>query len=525
MLCAIRLDVQWLQNALIFGHHNVKTRPPGGRTNKRFWTKANLSAYLRSCSCTVKLIDSVYLSAKNGDSVPPYPASWSDPMIFSKCHYAPMHMLFLGHVKRDIDMIPKWMGCYEILATFGKQANIYLQAVRTLRANRYFAAHPFSTSSWGTGVWVSENYLFWGRVMKFFLILPALNQQRLTMKNEKYNKEIWMIKRFVSVTQACLSHIMSKERVVPDLQDIILLYMDAMVEIDGLLLNPQWNQDNNEYNNNESNDHIMESLTGDSDEQITTVTRKKRQPKFLKSNSLGLLVAANTHSYHGPATLNWEGGWHGERKIQQVKPLLHIKKTNVDWQTITLRRLYQHETIQRLLDDCMKDEQTKNETSRQMEGSLKIYGSRQMAEEAIDSSQPITAILNHKNVLHIPYHPIGRANTTRSSVDLMEIECDDNEGTMIQNLCWVCPIHSTNEITYFESIRSIESNFIKEYVLMLPLLNEDNGQDFTNNYYCVGHTWTERNDEGQSLPTLINTNIFGDWYEDDKDEDNEENMT
>ena len=72
ILRAIRLDVKWLQSALIFGHHIVKTRPPGGRTYKRFWTKVNISAYLRSCSSTGRPIDSVYLSAKNGDSVPPY---------------------------------------------------------------------------------------------------------------------------------------------------------------------------------------------------------------------------------------------------------------------------------------------------------------------------------------------------------------------------------------------------------------------------------------------------------------------
>ena len=239
MLHAIRLNVKWLQSALIFGHHNVKPRPPSGRTNKRFWTKANLSAYLRSCSCTDRLIVSVYLSAKNGDSDPPFPAAWSNPMILSKCHYAQMHMLFLGHVKSDIEMVSKWLGHYEILASFGKQANMYLHAGRNLRANRYFTAHPFSTNSWGTGVWVSENYLFWGRVMKFFLILPALNQQRLIINNEKYIKEIRMIMRFVSGTQACLCHIMSTERVVSDLQDMILLYLDAMVEIDGLLLHPQ----------------------------------------------------------------------------------------------------------------------------------------------------------------------------------------------------------------------------------------------------------------------------------------------
>ena len=74
--------------------------------------------------------------------------------------------------------------------------------------------------------------------MKLFLILPALNQQWLIINNEKYIKEIQMIKRFVSATQACLCRIMSTERVVSDLQDIILLYLDAMVEIDGLLLNP-----------------------------------------------------------------------------------------------------------------------------------------------------------------------------------------------------------------------------------------------------------------------------------------------
>ena len=165
---------------------------------------------------------------------------------------------------------------------------MYLQAVRNLRANRYFAANPFSTSSWGTGVWVSENYLFWGQVMKFFLILPALNQQRLIMNNEKYIKEIRMIKRFVSVTHACLCRIMSTERVVADLQEIILLYMDAMVEIDGLLLNPNWMQDNQEFNNNDNDGHHMDDMTGNSEEQITNAIRKERSPNSVKSNSLGL---------------------------------------------------------------------------------------------------------------------------------------------------------------------------------------------------------------------------------------------
>ena len=56
---------------------------------------------------------------------------------------------------------------------------------------------------------------------------------------------------------------------------------------------------------------------------------------------------------------------------------------------------------------------------------------------------------------------------------------------------------------------------------MCPTLNEDNGQDFMNNYYCMGHTWTERNNEGNFIPTQINNYIFMDWYEDENSDEDE----
>ena len=65
----------------------------------------------------------------------------------------------------------------------------------------------------------------------------------------------------------------------------------------------------------------------------------------------------------------------------------------------------------------------------------------------------------------------------------MEIQCDDKEGTMIQNLCWVCPIHSTSNIITFKSLYLMKSDFMNEFVLMLPILIEENGKDFMKNYY------------------------------------------
>ena len=123
--------------------------------------------------------------------------------------------------------------------------------------------------------------------MKFFLILPALNQQRLIINNEKYIKEIQMIKRFVSATQDCLCRIMSTERVVSDQHDIILLHLDAIVEIDHLFLTPQWMPDDEEFIDNDNDDNTMEDLIVITNKPTTTTVRKKRQPNFVKSNSLG----------------------------------------------------------------------------------------------------------------------------------------------------------------------------------------------------------------------------------------------
>ena len=73
------------------------------------------------------------------------------------------------------------------------------------------------------------------------------------------------------------------------------------------------------------------------------------------------------------------------------------------------------------MDDCVREENNDNQTSKEMEGVLKVYGSCQMAKDAILHIEPITAILDHNNKLHIPYCSLGQANTMRSSVDLIEI--------------------------------------------------------------------------------------------------------
>ena len=52
---------------------------------------------------------------------------------------------------------------------------------------------------------------------------------------------------------------------------------------------------------------------------------KEKQPNWVKANSLGIIEAAAALEYFGPSQLYWEGGYAGERNIQDVRPLLSIK--------------------------------------------------------------------------------------------------------------------------------------------------------------------------------------------------------
>ena len=168
--------------------------------------------------------------------------------------------------------------------------------------------------------------------MKFFLLLPALHKERLEVKNINYKKEFRMIQRCVSTTQACLCYLMSTRRIVPDLEETILLYMDTMVILDRWILCLP--QDDSMLGSNDQDSDDVEPMNVDISDNlpdlpakrvasVCNITRLKTKklssrmklPNFVKSNSLGMVAAAQSHIFHGLAMLHWEGGWHGKSKL------------------------------------------------------------------------------------------------------------------------------------------------------------------------------------------------------------------
>jgi hypothetical protein len=146
--------------------------------------------------------------------IPSYPETWQDKNGLAKCHFAGMHMLFLGHVKSNYSMLSKWLNNCQLSSMFGKQANKYFESIKKLRAIKYFTPHNLSTSAWGTGNWVSENYVFFARTQKFFLTLPAIIKSKNIMNNDNddFTIDYRVILRFVSSSHASLSRIMSMKK-------------------------------------------------------------------------------------------------------------------------------------------------------------------------------------------------------------------------------------------------------------------------------------------------------------------------
>jgi len=224
-LRTIFLDVEWLGQAVAFAHHNLKTRPPGARGRKRLWTKAGANACLRTCGTGTKLTDTIRESAQSANAHPPLPCTWKLGSALRLTHCAVMHMLFLGHAKSNCDMTNKAMSQHNTLATFDKQADMHLCDVQALRCSCFFDAQPLSTSSWGTGVWVSKNCVFWAQTLNFFFALPTISAHKKTGTNP-FDADMRMLCRFSSSGLASMSRVMSDKCAVADMDQAIKIHLD-----------------------------------------------------------------------------------------------------------------------------------------------------------------------------------------------------------------------------------------------------------------------------------------------------------
>jgi hypothetical protein len=195
----------------------------------------------------------------------------------------------------------------------------------------------------------------------------------------------------------------------------------------------------------------------------------------------------------------WESILH-EKKIQQVKPLLGIKRQNTDWATIVLRRLYQNETLKRLLEVKRPSEQSKEPDI--LEGAVKVYKSREEVDKALKSNLPLSALKLGNNSIHMVYRE-------SQQVHLLEICFHDAEGHQVCDICWCSPISTTHNLNPFDSMTQIQA-ITEQYILLLPVL-DNKGTEYVNSYHAISNKWLERTQSGLFKPTAIPEQLFQDW--------------
>jgi hypothetical protein len=538
----IKLNLEWCKQAVDFAQHNMKTKysPGDGRRSKPYWTKAQLREYMRTCAFSEsKLLQVVYESATKADTTFMYPPTWFPNDALRRTHYAPMHTIMLGHVKLWYRLLNTWLSKHSILATFGKQANMLLREIQALRCRKYADAQPLSTSSWGTGVWVSENYSSWARMQKFLIaLLPAINDKvRRAFPNPPIKREFKVVLRFVMSSHAAIARIMSPKRYVHDMDVAIKLYLDSLFEMDkmsiakdrsgGEEINPLVGDGRREAT-------TRNAATADEGEDLQTLGTNTRQNKrqrsvdgtmtdapvgnkksvfgnrakttFNNSISLGILGAAEAHNYFGPATLNWEGGWAGEKKIKDAKPLMGVQRSNAAWQMISLTRYLRLHQIAQLRENVVGERK-----SRELEGTLKVYKSEQEFHQAFQKHLPLSAIVDSEDNVWAACRPRGDKNC-RSAISLLKLTILDEQGELVNDMCWCAPISydRNHEKPKYYSRLALDESFVSEYVLLLPRLDEK-GENFLNSYYAVGSKWTERVQSGKFSVPEIKYNVFREW--------------
>jgi hypothetical protein len=311
-----------------------------------------------------------------------------------------------------------------------------------------------------------------------------------------YIIEYRTILRFITSASAAISRIMSSKEIIIDMDCMIKIYMDCMVEMDSNIL---------KYATSET----LFWEVDDSNEEA--VVKKNKKPNFVKGNSLGILAVAKAHEHFGPLLINWEGGYAGERKIQDVKPLLSIKRENADWEKITLKAHYQLETLNNILEKVQlcNNDSTTQKPNRENSGTIRIFSNMEKAMDAVSDCLPLSGIVDLNNDVWIAYRPTG-GDTTRSSITLVQLIFDDNNGMNVEGICWMAPIYLSNNEKQYESMEDCCNSAI-EFALLLPKLN-DNGLHFLNMYYVIGHKWTERNTIGMfEWSNLSFDYVFKDW--------------
>lgn len=230
--------------------------------------------------------------------------------------HAPMHLLFLGVMKKVMEMIDEWLALHSLKTSFNTAASAACDAVGKVNLV-WLKLLKFGASTLSRGLWVSEQYLSFSK----FMFIPILG---LTLAKSPHPKEIECILRVVDSLFVLLSLVMKRE-VTPDVisrtKIAIRLYLFAVDDFGCLLFS----------RSKKSTPYIPISLGN--------------------PNHASLIAMVYSMSTHGPPCDMWDGKEGCEASIQTMKRFF-VSTCMVDGASVaaSLKQYYRHRYLDEMGD-------------------------------------------------------------------------------------------------------------------------------------------------------------------------------
>ena len=346
------------------------------------------------------------------------PAVWYKPYEMNKWIDAPMHLLFLGVVKKTNSVIEKWATLFnkhkKLMKTFG----LMLPFIYNMKLEwcKILPLCPNMTF----GGFVSENWAAVGRLFCWmYQTIPIVltNEEVDTKSPDKPLKNWtgaemrkWLVlhglKRSgnVSELRQRISPYIENEDTIPEViskyrcpPEVIRNTIVAMVQMISRLMQQKCSPPSIE----EARAYIhlyLSFLTGWT--QFLIPSHKK--PLWLSSYSmLNLLNLPEVMEAHGPLRNFWEGSTMGEGILKRVKE--HYSRMSSNWHMSLTRRVLQyrslnliHKKIEKLENESNSNTYQDSPTFKEISNNYHVYPDSLCLERAFSNGQPISILIGNK---------------------------------------------------------------------------------------------------------------------------------
>ena len=446
------------------------------------------------------------------------PSLWTRKSELSNHVDVPMHLIFLGVVKATINMIKDWIKIRGHSQGYQKYSN---QSLTGFPFVQWCVVNSFSGEK--LGGWVSENYLAFSRLLKWFycncgdmfaeknpysdppgdhktwlkpLCIKWLEARGVDfdtfIDTNTYIPEMLLdeVKQLrsdnkviktapVIILRQMITYYKETEGAMPELlssglcgvDDIVMLvkHLSQMVSAVMTCTGAE-----NDIRDTEYEIKMFLSLVNIIDTSMNGTASKKRirwKPKWIAMyNFICLLNIPDIIRKYGPIRNIWEGAVQGEGYIRKIKPELSsgLRK---NWQVAKMKKLLQRFSLDMLMKRVGIENQI-TEERRKISSNYHVYSSILLAHQQYQKSAPLSGL------------QLGDNRFGLMIVGNLFLEIKPNRSTLrTKKLCRYESWHLS-----FEADQVEEENIIS-FVLFLPLL--ENNEKQKTFFTVVYSNWKE----------------------------------